>query len=217
MQILIIGSSGNMGQRYSACLRLLGHSIIPYDIGTREPILSLMEQCDKALVCTPTYQHYNDVMMLINNGVDFLCEKPIYKDVETIEKILAKAKDREVTGHMVCNWKYVFDKPLEPGTCKIDYNCYNTGKDGTAWDCIQLIYLAKGKPDIKTDSPVFSCSINDKSVNRQMIDYSYLNMMKRWLSDHCDLWTLDDAIEATKSVYRYMGIPVVEVIEGEAT
>lgn len=141
-KILICGHLGNMGRRYEAIVKHLGHEVIGKDLEDQVGV----QRFDKVIVATPTENHLEHCEELAEYNIPFLCEKPVSKDPKEIDKLMGKQ------GYMVNNWAFVFPGiRLLPGNNNIEYDFYNTGKDGVEWDCIQTIYLAN-KISIKTDS-----------------------------------------------------------------
>jgi hypothetical protein len=200
MKVAIIGCNGSMGKRYTAILKHLGIKSIGYDIGD-------IIDCgafDKAIVCTPTDQHYFECAVLIKNKKHILCEKPISTSPLNIEKLIEGKKLKGVNAHMVSNWRYVHQHMgiiHSANRCEVEYDFYNTGKDGFLWNCIQLVYLAK-KRTLAHKSPVFKCRIDGIEVSLQDIEHSYIHMIKDWLGDCKYLWTLEEGLEATQKVRR---------------
>ncbi len=197
MKVLVIGSKGNMGRRYMAILKYLGVDALEKDLGDPFPD---PDSFDRAIIASPTENHLDDIQEMVSFRRDYLCEKPISKDPSDIDLVMSSSVD----GRMVCNWAFV--KPngrLKPGCNFIDYDCYNTGKDGLAWDCIQLVYLAQGMPTLKTKSPTFATYINRHGITLDDIAKSYVRMIKAWLQDPTQLWSLEDAKKATEKVIAY--------------
>ncbi len=202
MRILVIGSKGNMGRRYIAILKYLGVEAIEFEVNDR---IWDCPSFDRAIIATPTDQHGAMCLAMAIEKRPFLCEKPISKDPDEIVRIMDLCEKNGVDGRMVCNWAFAhrMQSYLEPNSCDIQYNNYNTGKDGLAWDCIQLIYLAKGMPDLKTDAPNLDCTVDGYFIDEAMIAESYIKMIVRWLEDPTKLWSLEDAKKATEKVIAY--------------
>lgn len=197
MKILLIGANGNMGRRYAAILNHLEADWVGVDIGDKWP-----KDFDRAIVATPTGSHFGICSRLAKLKKPFLCEKPISKNPDSIRKLIRMGAE----GYMVCNWKFVFSdrveyrRKLNPNENNICYDYYSTGKDGTIWDCIQLVYLAIDI-QIKTESPYFDVTIDDDHVTLDDIAYSYITMIRKFIWPNIfDLWTLKDALKATCKV-----------------
>lgn len=199
MKILVIGSNGNMGRRYMVILKYLGVESVGIDLGMNFEIA--MQSFDRAIIATDTPAHQVWVESMIHRGIPFLCEKPISKDLGFLDWL----KHKSAEGRMVSNWAFV--KPgqiLSPGKHEIEYDCYNTGKDGLAFDCIQLIHLAKGFPKLQTDCPTFKASIDGELITLDAIADSYVTMIKTWLTEPEKLWNLEEAKKATEKTLSYM-------------
>jgi len=198
-RILVIGV-GSIGKRYMAIIKYLGHEAIGVDIN-RGPYSLESFDFDKAIVCTPTDSHFEPAYALAYMDKPFLIEKPVSKQILEIKKI----KEKTDKAYMVNNWAHVFtDIKLLPYNNSVYYDHYNTGSDGLAWDCIQLIYLAN---EIMLDnvSPFFHCTINEDKVTLDMVTRSYVNMLLAFVDgDYHALWTLEQAIDANKKVEGYI-------------
>ena len=59
-----------------------------------EDMLNCEEKCrpDAALVCTPNHTHVRVAKILLENGVDVLCEKPVAVDVESGKELVRIAR-----------------------------------------------------------------------------------------------------------------------------
>ena len=213
MKVLVIGSKGSMGKRYCAILKYLGVEYVGVDIGPN----SKMDytQFTHAIIATPTEVHRDNLQWFYtykNGPKSILCEKPLMKSVRDIETAIDWEALHGGKTNMVCNWKYALPdrKDLE-----VRYSNYNTGKDGTGWDCIQLIYLVD-KLKISTDTPFFKCdyhfphdtidSLVVGKVTLGDIENSYITMLRHWLGLdglENDLWTLTDALKATEKVLTW--------------
>lgn len=198
MKILLIGANGNMARRYAAILNYLGIEWVGVDVGDRWP-----RNFDRAIVATPTDTHFAICKKLAKMGKVFLCEKPVSKSPKEIEKLIAMG----AKGYMVCNWALLdsfYSTPLPIGVYDIFYDFYNTGRDGTYWDCIQIIYLAKNI-NVQTTSPIFAAQIGCMTVWLDAIGKSYVNMLSRFVQPKIKgLWTLKDAFKATNKVLEML-------------
>lgn len=196
MKVLLIGCNGSMGRRYAAIFKYLGVDFVGVDLGNQWPA-----EFDRALVATPTNTHFEICNKLIDMRKDFLCEKPVSKEPNECIILRERCEATGVKGSMVNNWCYALnDKiPLEPGKNILHYSYYNTGKDGTDWDCIQLHYLAIDKACIRLDSPWWEAAINEDYINHGRIERTYCYMIINWLHNKT-LWTMEDAYKATLKV-----------------
>lgn len=183
MKLLLLGAEGSIGRRYKAIFNNYDYNYAPYDITTHKDKVEKYIQ-DKEithiLIATPTRTHLN-YLWLINDlrpDVKVLCEKPITTDVKGLEEFL---KECHLDLTMVCNYAYVEDLECT-SLSDTSYNFYNSGNDGLAWDCIQLIALAKGDISLSTQSPIWGAEINGYRVYKEGIDFSYCKMLEIWMS-----------------------------------
>jgi len=169
MRVLVIGSRGNMGRRYMAILKYLGVETIGMDIDQPQ---NKYVGFDRAIIATPSENHFYWCKFFTNERKPFLCEKPVVTNLLQMRMLV----DNNLVswGRMVCNWAFVNPDILKPESNQVQYSNYNTGKDGLAWDCIQLIYLADGMPELSTTSPYLDCQINGTRVHEGHIAMSYV-------------------------------------------
>jgi|WetSurMetagenome_2_1015567.scaffolds.fasta_scaffold345087_2 hypothetical protein len=204
MNILIAGALGNMGRRYTAICKHLGHTVIPFDLFMSFSYLEdaiKKNAIDRCIIATPIESHLFWCNWCIGGGIPFLCEKPMSTDVGGMVEIMNKSEKQGTSGHMVNNWAFVAAYPLISGKHKIIYDYYNTGKDGW-WDYIQPVYLGFDVK-IKNESPVFECEIDGIHYNQRDFDLSYVEMVEAWLLGETQhLWDISQAIEATKKIKR---------------
>lgn len=216
MKILVIGSKGNMGKRYVAILKYLGHEVVGLDLDNFEDVfnyeknditiprnlLTLKEPVDRAIIATPIDKHYEWCVWCINNKIPFLCEKPISKNLDEIKILIDFSEKNGVDGRMVCNWAFINSyETLLPNDNGITLDYYNTGKDGF-WDLIQPVYLGK-KFTLQKKSPAYICTINGHIVNQYNFDWSYVNMLKKWIVNTMSLWSLRMALNATEKLIAW--------------
>jgi hypothetical protein len=208
MKILLIGSKGNMGRRYAACLSYLGVDFQGIDVGEKS-----WSDYDRVIIASPTETHLELMEKYRSMGVPYLVEKPIRKGLFILPKKYQPSDER-----IVCNWHFAINHVLADnrdimvkGETRIEYDCYNTGKDGTAWDCIQLIHLAGPKNiTIKTESPVMTCRVyterNPKGylITSRDIEESYVAMISAWIQSPEMLWGMDEALRAHEEVIEYI-------------
>jgi hypothetical protein len=199
--ILLLGNKGRMGQRYEKILDKL-------EVDRRCVDIEFEKSWDvkgikKVIIATPTFSHRKYIEFFNGRGIEILCEKPICKDVETMCKLEQKIR---VPFYMVCNWSFV--NPCDilwPGSCTIEYENSRTGDDGLAWDCIQLIYLAKNFDlSLNNKAQAFKCAINGYPVSLADIERSYETMIRDWINCPSNLWNLNDAVLATWKVEKYI-------------
>lgn len=108
--VLVIGA-GSIGERHIRNLWMLGYrNIIVYrqrnlpfrDIGeAKVKVLTnwakvIRENCVAAIVCTPTAQHYQQVMDCIKAGMHVMVEKPLWHKLFNKENLLEKCEQKNV-------------------------------------------------------------------------------------------------------------------------
>ena len=184
MRILIIGS-GNMGKRYKRILNYNNIETVDYDLTEKFGGVELHNiDFDKAIIATPTNDHFEYCKKLVSLDKDFLCEKPVSKNPEEIKTLIELA---ECDVRMVCNWIFTAPSmvPFMKDNCHIYYDYYNTGRDGLEWDIIQLIHLASDfkSLEVVTESPVFNAAINNIPITQTDIEKSYLSMLEMWIEE----------------------------------
>ena len=70
-KILVVGSSGNMGKRYVAICKYLGHEVVGCDLDT-EADRDEMVSCDRAIIATPIDAHVSWCKWCVVNKIPFL-------------------------------------------------------------------------------------------------------------------------------------------------
>lgn len=216
--MLIIGSNGNIGRRYvNICKYLhIPHTAVDIKSNSEEDICVEIEKNEFILLCTPTDTHYEMIEKIIkikkykNTKTYLLCEKPITKNKVELEKLLFDTVNSKITLFMVNNYNFIEIEPESNGIIKIfkkimndfttEYNYFHSGTDGMIWDCIQLVYLAKGKIILKQESPIWHCKINGVKISREQVDYSYIAMIIDFVTKREKMWTLSDIIKSHQKV-----------------
>ena len=202
MRILIIGSKGNMGRRYVAICKYLGHEVVECDLHNDAAIMDNPPKVDRCIIATPLYWHTNWCSWCVLNKIPFLCEKPISKIIENIKALNKICDDNRVDGRMVCNWMFLAcPERLIIGKENIYFDYYNTGKDGF-WDLIQPVYIAK-EFIFNNESPIYKCSINENHYSQLHFDKSYLIMIHDWIAESKYIWSLGDAIKAHEKLMEW--------------
>jgi hypothetical protein len=195
-KLLIIGSKGNMGSRYSDMARNMGVEVLGVDIGDSYGTV----HPDLIIIATPTSSHF-DMCLEVQRlwpKVPYLCEKPI--------ATVNVCRLQELTGYMVNNWAFSTGKYIEPHSVEVDYDCSNTGNDGKQWDCIQLFHICKGIPKIATKSSEFLCTIDRMFITRDMIWESYKLMLQHFIKGREDrLWTIKSTIPTHQLIKFILG------------
>lgn len=209
--IAVFGGLGNMGRRYVSIVKHLGLSPLVIDIGG-----SFSGKIDKAIISTPTDTHIGILSQAKSRY--YLCEKPVDKDLGLIQITFDFIKRYGIDFRLCCNWQFAINSVLSDhldaivkGEAEIEYDCYNTGNDGTAWDCIQLIHLAGPKNiTIKTESPIMRCLVKTKrnpkgyEVTTRDIEVSYVQMIQAWLKFPEQLWGIEESLQAHREVLEYI-------------
>ena len=196
--VLLVGHRGNMGRRYAAILDCLGVNWIgtenlaedyPNSISVHDRFLDTI--FSHIIVATPTDTHTSILRYLHTFPGPVLCEKPITKDVN-YEMVLPYYPNNLF---MVNNYNFIEFHNDQQNDYNITwYDFYNSGKDGLAWDCLQLIVLDNGGMlQFKNESPVWSAGIDGLKIVRDSIDRSYVKMIDAFISnrDH-QLWDARD-------------------------
>ena len=181
MSVLIIGSLGSMGKRFSAILAWQGVKHVGVDKDTSLTFLNQqLSICDSIILCTPTQTHYELLLKLIPLGKPILCEKPITKDLDELAEILELVTEYKTPFTMMMQYRL-----LQPTIHDIDadsyYDYFRTGNDGLIWDTMQIIGLATGRITIKNQSPVWTCSINGAALRLSDMDLAYMDFVRKWL------------------------------------
>jgi len=200
MRVLIIGI-GAMGKRYKAILKYLGVDFVECDLYNQKEIWQHSPKVDRAIIATPIDKHYEWCLWCISHKIDFLCEKPISKNIEQVKDLKMLCDRNDVDGRMVCNWAFVSGE-LEPSKNAIHFDYYNTGKDGF-WDLIQPVYLDNGNSKFIFKSPFYICMIEGKKISQHDFDISYVEMIRYWIHQPEILWSMSDAIKATEKIIEW--------------
>ena len=163
-KVYIVGYGGNMGRRYRAVLDYLGisHCGEDIDVSYGKP-----EDCDGILIATPTNNHLYDIDKFSKYNRPILCEKPIWPQGTVLPDINLQMVNQ-----------YAFTGPWPGGVTY--YNNWNTGRDGLAWDCVNIIGLAEGEVIVENSSPIWKCTINGKDLTLNDIDNAYVKMIAAW-------------------------------------
>lgn len=183
MKIFIFGNQGNMGKRYTAILKYLGHE--PYGMDAGDHYQShqkkLFRIIDGYIIATPSHTHLSFLEYLVDCQKPVLCEKPIVNDskLEKLNIFLGSAKRSGMQLSMVSQYDYCIPKFETLGDTS--YNFYKSGNDGLAWDCINIIWHAKGRISLSDQSPIWSCKINGRDLDLSRMDFAYIDMIKDWI------------------------------------
>lgn len=177
--ILIVGGLGNMGKRYRLILESLGKSTCVVDkMHDYKTILDLAMQSDGIIIATPTDTHIDFINLFAPLGKPILCEKPLCKDLDVLQKTFNNLKKYNTPFSMILQYGELVD-PNSTGVSS--YNFFRHGSDGLFWDCIQIIGLAKGIVGVSEKSHIWKCEINGKKINVADMDYAYERFIFNWL------------------------------------
>ena len=180
--ILVVGYKGNMGRRYTSILNYLQVPWFGLDVDDIKTGYQgkLDKKFTAVIIATPTLIHCEYIRMFAKIEVPILCEKPITKDLEELNKTLDYvAAYPSAKLDMVMQYKELVYSTAKKPT---KYNYYKSGNDGIYWDCIQIIGLAKGEIYLSNESPIWKCQINGQHLKIQDMDWAYVEMIKRWLA-----------------------------------
>jgi hypothetical protein len=183
--VCLVGAKGNMGRRYKSILNHLGVKWYGVDVGYIWP-----PEVSHYIIATPTETHLEMISQIKSHTARILVEKPLCQlspmlRIQTVREACEKHKNKL---YMVNQYAYT---PGIDGIGPTIYDYYNTGKDGIAWDCIQLIHLATGQISLRNKSPVWQCTINGQPLTHEIVDRCYVEMIKDFLSNgqqHGKLW-----------------------------
>lgn len=174
--ILLIGSMGSMGVRYSYILDYLGLDYRSFDIRSHpeEALDQWAKEADKFIIATPTKTHYDIILKLHKYSRPILCEKPVTKTREELLKLL------DLKPQLTMVNQYLF-MPLEVTDYGGSYyNYFRHGADGLAWDCLNIIGLSKQGTWIAGESPTWECQINGRKLALSDMDKAYIYMLSHW-------------------------------------
>lgn len=168
---LIVGNRGNMGRRYTAIFRHLGIEPLGVEQGEKVP-----QGFDSILIATPTASHIRDIEYAVKSGVPVLCEKPFATSAAAVEELLKRVGDYPL--RMVNQYAFL-DKPEASGPSRYDY--WNHGGDGLAWDCINILGMARSEVSLGETSPIWDCWLNGQKLNIAEMDRVYVSMLGTWM------------------------------------
>jgi hypothetical protein len=178
LRVHIIGILGNMGRRYEAILRTYGYKVTGEDIGLVDAGGSGNAQ--GYIVATPTDTHIDVLKRIAHRGKPILCEKPLSKDLDALEKILHFCDAEKTKLSMVSQYDYLID---EVGEGLTSYDYFKHGSDGLYWDCINIVKHARGKVELRETSPVWQCQINGQRIQPGLMDMAYIEMILDWVKN----------------------------------
>lgn len=187
--ILLIGSQGSMGTRYQAILRALGVRYRGVDPVTAEPpawvTVEMARYCARAerirgiIIASPTVTHAGYIRALALLGKPILCEKPLSITLAEVDELLRAPCPLDMMS------QYVLLDPArgnaDDPACFTSYDYYHSGNDGLAWDCCQLLGLARGSVSLKAESPTWRCVLNGRRLSLEEVGQAYVDYVARWL------------------------------------
>lgn len=177
MSTLIVGSEGSMGKRYQAILTYLGQYFINCDLKT--PSEFNEDEVTRVILATPTSTHLDMILKYSDLGVPILCEKPISKLLRDTENLVDHCARKGARLSMMMQYRQ-----LKRGLAGSSYyNYFRHGNDGLTWDCFQIIALANGPIELREDSPIWKCEINNVTINLSEMDWAYVREVLDWVSD----------------------------------
>lgn len=187
-KVFIAGIKGGMGSRYRAILQ--NHLFIetlgcdPFDANAIE---MAMPECGGVIIATPTSTHLEMMEYFLKYRKPILCEKPFTTDIDKLDRFEYENRVNLDLITMVNQYQYLTHETSQGDTY---YDYFKSGGDGIAWDCLNLIGLAKGAIELSNRSAVWKAQINGQKLHLEDIDHSYISMVRRWVSE-------------PKSNYRY--------------
>ena len=178
--IVLIGSSGSMGRRYQAILRFLDQDFIGFDLGQdAEAIAEAERGSTGVIIASPTDTHERYLRAFDDLPVPILCEKPVMKNLPSLARFL---DDRRAAFRMMTQYALLDQKGL-PDYGLTHYDFYHHGTDGLAWNCMQLIGLARGAVQLYEQSPIWTCYLNGRKLSLDQVGWAYVEYVRLWLRE----------------------------------
>lgn len=185
-----------MGKRYAAILNYLGVPVCGHDMADTDK--SAMAGASGFIVATPTQNHLADVKSLFQFGKPILAEKPLSTDFGKLVTFEDNHREDLALLQMVCQYEFM-QKQFRGSTF---YDYFKTGADGLAWDCINIIGLARGNVSLDNKSPYWNVKLNGSLLNLGLVDHAYIDMIKAWLKEPKSNWAY--ARKAHEKTVQYM-------------
>lgn len=206
MAIMLLGGAGNMGRRYQAILSYLGVEFHVADVGhSNQQIQELAKRCAGTIITTPTETHPEFIHLLSPVKKPILCEKPVTKDIRALKDALLQVRADQTPFSMVFQYRMLVENTRLGWT---HYNYFKHGNDGLAWDCIQVIGLARAQVELEEDSPIWRCTINGRALNLSDMDHAYIKFIRDWLKspsqDLSHVLAVHEKTEAIAKEYRHV-------------
>ena len=181
--ILILGSKGNMGKRYKACLDYMSIKSIGVDREDQIP-----RNLRRAIICTPSNMHTVSADQLIELGYkDLLIEKPLFNKECDFEWGLKN--EHLARMQMVNNYRY-----LDGYSGETIYDYYHAGNEEPWENLFQLIGMAKETFYYSNKSPIWICVLNGRKLTLEDVQRSYVEMLAHWVKGH-EIRSISDAYE----------------------
>jgi len=207
LNCLVIGSNGNMGQRYVAILKYFGIETLEFDVVGNSPSLlkTQLSKTSHVIVATPTRSHFEIMEALwefkLPGELNVLCEKPITQNLDMLKTLYEVSSSKNLTLYCVNQYAFLpqYDE-FKKQEDRTEYNYFKTGDDGLYWDCFQLFALANGKITLDTASPLWYCQINGVGVHIEDMDSAYCKMVYDFVKWKLRLWSSEIVIKATKRI-----------------
>ncbi|MAG25480.1 hypothetical protein CMI47_07860 [Candidatus Pacearchaeota archaeon] len=109
MNVVLMGY-GSIGKRHTNNLIELGCIVRTIDIDEIDNVDYILKDnnFDFGLVCSPSYLHLEHILKLVENGIDFFCEKPLYskKDLGLLNKIRILVNEKSLINMVGCNLRF---------------------------------------------------------------------------------------------------------------
>lgn len=181
MSVLIIGSEGSMGKRYQSILRFLGKSFMCVDLHNKNTDYEYMHRrASGFIVATPTGTHHSIIKSLAPNRKPILCEKPVTKSPAEFTDMKVALMENKTPFRMMMQYEMLVGKSRIGPTF---YDYFRHGNDGLIWDCMQIIALARGKVELRENSPIWMCKINGQMLSLSHMDAAYIGYVQKWFND----------------------------------
>lgn len=208
--MLIVGSSGRIAQRYKAILNHLKHPFFSYDVNFKPavwPKESIVQSKDlhriiknelPIIIATPSDTHYRVLKRFYDlGGRKFLIEKPIFTNSIDYTNAKDAFPDALISG--IANYRY-----LDETEGKTTYDYFDAGQEKWYWNLFQIIALARGEIELKSDSPVWKCALNGKKLSLEDVHQSYILQIQEFLNTPEKCLSLEEGEEWFYKVKRYV-------------
>lgn len=220
MKVLVMGSDGRQGKRYCSIIEnsVNNKEVLRHDfLDDETDLVQKVKDAYAVIIATPTHLHEEHLRLIgmmrgqtTGTGLRVLMEKPAAMTLDGVKRMRKFAKERCLDLCMVNQYQYALEhaataqgKDPEEANGTTFYDYYMSGTDGLAWDCIQLIGLAKGRIKLSNQSPVWRCAINGIVLNRSDIDQSYVDMIMDFLGPRYLVWRAPMMEKVTRKVLEY--------------